>query len=262
MSARSDPRESAPAADGESAAVSPPTRRRATPIRKPTPDATDPAVMTRAGDPDMTAELATRMGMGHARATVGTLERHIGKTLREQRLKNRLTITDVAQLAGMSPGMLSKIENAQASASLDSLVNLCNALGLTLSALFRDYNTPGGAARLVKAGTGMEVVRRGTSKGHTYHLLSYDQGPTKRFEPFLISLDDASEVFPTFQHDGTEFIYMLAGRLEYRHGDTTYLLEPGDALTFAGEIPHGPERILEVPIRFLTVILYDRSAAT
>ena len=106
----------------------------------------------------------------------------------------------------------------------------------------------------------MEVVRRGTAKGHTYHLLSYDQGPRKRFEPFLISMDDASEVFPTFEHDGTEFIHMLTGRLEYRHGDATYLLEPGDSLTFDGTVPHGPERILEVPIRFLTVIVYDTPA--
>ena len=27
-----------------------------------------------------------------------------------------------------------------------------------------------------------------------------------------------------------EFIYMLEGRIEYRHGQQTYLLEPGDAL--------------------------------
>jgi hypothetical protein len=73
-------------------------------------------------------------------------------------------------------------------------------------------------------------------------------------------MDDASEVFPTFEHDGTEFIHMLVGRLEYRHGDATYLLEPGDSLTFDGTVPHGPERILEVPIRFLTVIVYDTPA--
>ncbi len=195
-----------------------------------------------------------------SKASIESLDRHIGLQVREVRLRNRLTIADVAHLAELSPGMLSKIENGQATASLDSLVRIANALGVTLGALFKGYGAPGGAARLVKAGEGMEVVRRGTSKGHTYHLLSYDQGPRKRFEPFLISMDDASEVFPTFEHDGTEFIHMLAGRLEYRHGDATYLLEPGDSLTFDGTVPHGPERILEVPIRFLTVIVYDTPA--
>jgi len=201
------------------------------------------------------------IGVNMSKASIESLDRHIGLQVREARLRNRLTIADVAQLAELSPGMLSKIENGQATASLDSLVRIANALGVTLGALFKGYGAPGGAARLVKAGEGMEVVRRGTAKGHTYHLLSYDQGPRKRFEPFLISMDDASEVFPTFEHDGTEFIHMLAGRLEYRHGDATYLLEPGDSLTFDGTVPHGPERILDVPIRFLTVIVYDSPAS-
>lgn len=57
----------------------------------------------------------------------------------------------------------------------------------------------------------MEVVRRGTKRGHTYHLLAYDQGPTKTFEPFFIIMDDASEVFPTFD-PGAGFIYLLMAR--------------------------------------------------
>ncbi|MCA3179099.1 MAG: helix-turn-helix transcriptional regulator [Burkholderiales bacterium] len=197
------------------------------------------------------------MVVNMAKASIESLDRHLGQRVRDARLRNRLTIADVAHLAELSPGMLSKIENGQATASLDSLVRIANALGVPVGTLFKGYGTPAGAARLVKAGEGMEVVRRGTAKGHTYHLLSYDQGPRKRFEPFLISMDDASEVFPTFEHAGTEFIHMLAGRLEYRHGDATYLLEPGDSLTFDGSVPHGPERIVEVPIRFITVIVYD-----
>jgi transcriptional regulator with XRE-family HTH domain len=191
------------------------------------------------------------------KASVESLDRHLGQRIRDIRLRNRLTIADVAQIAELSPGMISKIENGQATASLDSLVNIANALGVSIGSLFKNFGAPAGEARLVKSGEGMEVVRRGTSRGHTYHLLSFDQGPRKRFDPFLISMDDASEVFPTFEHDGTEFIHMLTGRLEYRHGDTTYLLEPGDSLTFNGQVPHGPERIIEVPIRFLTVIVYD-----
>jgi transcriptional regulator with XRE-family HTH domain len=191
------------------------------------------------------------------KASVESLDRHLGQRIRDIRLRNKLTIADVAQIAELSPGMISKIENGQATASLDSLVNIANALGVSIGSLFKNFGAPAGEARLVKSGEGMEVVRRGTSRGHTYHLLSFDQGPRKRFDPFLISMDDASEVFPTFEHDGTEFIHMLTGRLEYRHGDATYLLEPGDSLTFNGQVPHGPERIIEVPIRFLTVIVYD-----
>ena len=85
-------------------------------------------------------------------------------------------------------------------------------------------------------------MRRGTKSGHTYHLLAYGQGPVKLFEPFLITMNDDTEHYPVFQHPGTEFLYMLEGRMEYRHGQHTYLLTPGDALSFRGEVPHGPGR--------------------
>jgi transcriptional regulator with XRE-family HTH domain len=187
----------------------------------------------------------------------GSLERYIGNTIRQLRQKHRLTIAEVCDRANISRGMLSKIENAQTATSLETLAKLASALGVSLSTLFRNYNMPEGDAQLVKSGEGMEVVRRGTKRGHTYHLLAYDRGSTKLFEPFLIAMDDASEAFPTFEHPGVEFIHMLQGKIEYRHGQSTYLLEPGDSLTFRGDIPHGPEKLIELPIVFLAIIYYS-----
>jgi transcriptional regulator with XRE-family HTH domain len=185
------------------------------------------------------------------------LESYLGSTVRDLRIQLGLTIADVAERAGISRGMLSKIENAQTATSLETLELLARALGVTLSRLFRNYNIPTGGAQLVKSGEGMEVVRRGTRSGHTYHLLAYDQGPHKTFEPFLITLQDPGEEFTSFEHPGTEFIHMLEGKLEYRVGNETYLLETGDSLTFRGEIPHRPEKMHTSPIRFLAIIHYD-----
>jgi quercetin dioxygenase-like cupin family protein len=70
-------------------------------------------------------------------------------------------------------------------------------------------------------------------------------------------MDDASEVFPSFQHQGTEFIYVLKGKIEYRHGSNTYVLQPGDSLMFSGEVPHGPEKLIKVPIELLAIINYS-----
>ncbi|MCY7393148.1 MAG: helix-turn-helix domain-containing protein, partial [Leptolyngbyaceae cyanobacterium CAN_BIN12] len=111
------------------------------------------------------------------------LGRYLGNTIRDLRQKHRLTIAEVAEQTGISRGMLSKIENAQTATSLETLVKIANALGVSMATLFRHYNPPQGGAQLVKQGEGMEVVRRGTKRGHTYHLLAYDQGPTKLFEP-------------------------------------------------------------------------------
>ncbi|MSR13158.1 MAG: XRE family transcriptional regulator [Gammaproteobacteria bacterium] len=185
----------------------------------------------------------------------------VGATLKAQRQAQRLTIQDVATLCGISRGMLSRIENDQAMPSLDTLQRVCRALGLSLANFFKDYDLPEGIARHVPQGEGMKVVRRGTKRGHTYELLSYDQGPQKLFEPFLITLDDQSEVFPRFQHPGVEFIYMLKGRIDYRHGNNVYRLKPGDSLTFQGDIPHGPERLVQMPIQFLAIMHYGGVSA-
>ena len=185
------------------------------------------------------------------------LERYIGAVLRQTRIKQDLTIADVAERAGLSRGMVSKIENGQVATSLDSLARLTDVLGLTLSQLFRDYDSPEGGAQHIKAGDGLEVVRRGTKQGHTYHLLAYNRGYQRNFEPFLISMDDQSEAFPTFQHEGMQFIHMLEGLIDYRHGQHVYRLEVGDSFTFDAQVPHGPEHLVEVPIRFLAITIFS-----
>ncbi|EXF47078.1 DNA-binding protein [Pseudomonas sp. BAY1663] len=186
------------------------------------------------------------------------LEQYLGIQLKRQRQAQGLKIADVARIAGISQGMLSKIENAQVSTSLDSLSRLCDVLGMPMSKLFSQYDQQGSGALLVKQGEGMEVVRRGTEKGHTYHLLNHTRGPKKSFEAYMITMDDASEEFPTFSHPGTEFIHLLEGELVYRHGNLLYPMHAGDSLTFDGEVPHGPEKLVEVPIRLLSIMNYDK----
>jgi transcriptional regulator with XRE-family HTH domain len=184
------------------------------------------------------------------------LEQYLGTAIRDLRLGYRLTIADLASRAGISAGMLSKIENGQTSSSLETLSQVANALGVTLSNLFRNYNTPEGGAQLVKNNEGMDVVRSGTKRGHSYQLLAFDQGPKKLFDPFLVTINDKGEIFPDFEHAGTEFIYLLEGKLKYRHGRQIYLMSPGDSITFKGKIPHGPTELIKVPIRMLAITIY------
>lgn len=201
-------------------------------------------------------DVASTMDADDASASVETLERMIGAELKRVRLGQHLTIAEVARKCGITGGMLSKLENGHISASLDTLVRLTRALGISLSSLFQGFSESEGGAQLVKKGKGMEVVRRGTRRGHTYQLLASERGPRRTFEPFLITLTDESEVFQRFQHPGTEFIHLLEGRLEYRHGKQLYPMGPGDSLTLKGDIPHGPERLIKLPIRMLSIIMY------
>lgn len=187
-----------------------------------------------------------------------TLEESVGAAIRELRLREGLTIAEVCERAGISRGMLSKIETGSTMAGMDTLARIARSLGVAMSVLFSKYDAVAATAQHVKRGMGMEVVRRGTKSGHTYHLLAYGQGPIKLFEPFLITMEDDSQAYPTFQHPGSEFLYMLEGVLEYRCGQQTYVLEPGDSLSFDGQVPHGPEKLTRCPIKFLSFIVYPR----
>lgn len=184
------------------------------------------------------------------------LEKRIGEVFKQLRLEANLTLADLSAGAGVSSAMLSRIENGVATASLDSLERLCHALGIGLSDLFKRIDRKKGTAQHVKRSEQMEVVRVGTKHGYTYKLLAYDKGPKKLFDPFFIEMDKKSRSYPRFSHPGTEFIYMLQGRVEYRFGEFTYLLEPGDAFTFSGDVVHGPERLLDEHAKFLSIIIY------
>jgi transcriptional regulator with XRE-family HTH domain len=185
-----------------------------------------------------------------------SLAASVGASIRQLRTAQGLTLADVAARADISQAMLSRLETGAVSPSLETVAAIAAALGADLPALFRGIETQASDAQLVRKGEGLEVVRRGTKRGHTYHLLASDRGPRKAFEPFLVTLTDKSEIFPEFQHPGTEFIHMLEGSLRYRHGSENYLLKPGDTLTFSGNVPHGPQTLLRLPIRFLSIIIY------
>ena len=185
----------------------------------------------------------------------------VGAAVRRLRAAQGLTLADVAGMASISPAMLSRLEHGDVAPSLDTLAALAEALGTSCAALLRDPDQSLSDAQLVRKGEGLEVVRRGTKRGHTYHLLASDRGPRRAFEPFLVTLNSKSEIFPEFEHPGTEFIHVLEGSLRYRHGTETYLLKPGDTLTFRGDVPHGPDKLLKLPIRMLSIIVYGKEDA-
>lgn len=187
------------------------------------------------------------------------LEVAIGRQVRELRKRQRLTGADLAGLTGLSVGMLSKIENGVISPSLNTLQILANALKVPLLQLFSGFEETRGAMH-VKAGEGVEIERAGTRAGHQYQLLGHigSNNTGVVMEPYMITLTDASDRFPAFQHEGMEMLYMLEGIVEYRHGEQTYRLEPGDTLLFDADAPHGPEVLIELPAKYLSIISYPQ----
>lgn len=194
---------------------------------------------------------------------VNNLEMAIGHEVRAYRKKLGITVTDLASATGVSVGMLSKIENGNISPSLTTLQTLSKALGVPITAFFRGFEEPR-SATFVKAGQGVNIERRGTRAGHQYSLLGHIDNNTSgvTVEPYLITLTKDSDVFPTFQHEGMEFLYMLEGEVVYRHGEQLFTMQAGDSLFFDADAPHGPEELVKLPARYLSIISYPQRRVT
>ena len=187
------------------------------------------------------------------------LETAIGRAVRELRHQRGMTVADLAQLTGLSVGMLSKIENGVTSSSLTTLQVLSTALSVPVTTFFRRFEERREAVH-VKAGDALEIERAGTRAGHQYNLLGHLGATTSGVvvEPYLITLNEESDVFETFQHEGIELLYVLEGEVGYRHGDDSFHLKPGDSLFFDADAPHGPDQLIRLPVRYLSVISYPQ----
>ena len=188
----------------------------------------------------------------HAGELEAALGAAIARRVRESRLQLGWTVGQLAAHCGMSKGMLSKIENAQASPSLATLARLSEALQVPVTAFFRGLNEEQDVL-YVKAGKGLDIEHRWSGAGRRYHSLGIMRAPNNTLEPVLVTLTERAETFPLYQHAGTELIYMLTGRMEYGYGSARYLLESGDALQFIGGVPHGPVALVELPVQFLSL---------
>jgi transcriptional regulator with XRE-family HTH domain len=186
-----------------------------------------------------------------------SLEAGIGAEVHRLRKSLDLTMTELAAASGVSAGMLSKIENGAISPSLGTLQALAHALQVPISQLFMETEEERDCS-FVKSGTGVRIERRGTKAGHMYDLLGHSLSGEIAVEPYLITLSKEAVAYTNFRHGGVEFIFMLSGKVRYRHADRTYILEPGDALFFDASGRHGPEELIEVPMQYLSIIIYPR----
>ncbi len=188
-----------------------------------------------------------------------TLERALGLQIRLLRRRLDLSVSDLASASGISLGMMSKIENGQISPSLKTMQALAGALSVPISSLFASVEERQDCS-FVRSGQGVNIERRGTKAGHIYQLLGHLLRGDVVVEPYLITLSETAQPHASFSHQGVELLYMLEGEVSYRHGGEVYLLRPGDTMMFDSNAQHGPEQLLQHPIRYLSIIIYPRGS--
>jgi len=159
-------------------------------------------------------------------------ELRVGERLRARRRELGLTISEVAERAGLTAGFISQLERDLTSASLSSLYRICAVLGIRVGNLVDDVP----AGRLIRR---EEQARRSLAMGDAEHLL-LSSGDERRFhvtESHIPPGGSAGEELYTLPAD-VELVYVLRGSLELLVGAETHLLEEGDTLSYSPREPH------------------------
>lgn len=161
----------------------------------------------------------------------------VGNRLKQFRRSAGMRLKDVADAAGCSESMLSKVENGQVSPSINMLHRLTKALGVTISSLFVtvEPDTPFVQRRGGRPILGVNSLRRGeglTLESLTpYEIHGHLQGQLHNLAPGASS-DGA------ISHEGEEVGFVIEGSLELTVGDKTALLKEGDSFFFDSSRPH------------------------
>lgn len=162
----------------------------------------------------------------------------IGKRLRAIRRAQNATLADVSARAGVSISALSKIENAQISASYDILKRACDALGVGIE----DIVSATAKSQLSGRKT---VTRRGD--GEQFRSDQYDyrihasEISKKAMIPFemVIRARKVEDFDHWSQHEGEEFVYVLDGTIEiHTEHYAPFRLAAGESAYFDSSMKH------------------------
>jgi transcriptional regulator with XRE-family HTH domain len=172
--------------------------------------------------------------MVQSRGVGGSLSRTLGTRLREERRRRRLSLRELAGLAGLSPTTVHQIEAGRGSPSLATLQALASTLGTPLAALFESGPPPSEAAVLLPA---PERPRIRTPGGSLERLAA--GLPGQRLRGLLVTLAPGGDTGEEpMTHPGHELAFGLAGRCVYEVAGREYRLGPGDSLLVDSTRPH------------------------
>lgn len=160
-------------------------------------------------------------------------EAEVGRRLRQLRARRSLSLRALADLSGLNVNTLSLIENSKTSPSVSTLQQLARSLQVPITAFFETdlaprpvVFTPANQRPVAQFGnTRMQNLARDHSTGSLQSFVVILQPEETSGETLIV-------------HTGHEFVFGLAGSVQYRVADENYTLGPGDALAFEAHLPH------------------------
>jgi transcriptional regulator with XRE-family HTH domain len=181
------------------------------------------------------------------------IDQAIGAALRNLREERALSARHLAQQAGVSAAMISRIESGQVSPSISTMTALSNALDVPLVSLFRDTGSERADYTLVKKGDGLKSTRMVGDHIHHYRNLAHHRRRDLQFEAHLVTLTRQQAALPVYVGHGVTFMHALSGRARFEYGKQEILLSEGDSLSLDAELSHGCTEVLTPEFVFLSV---------
>ncbi|WP_410598999.1 helix-turn-helix domain-containing protein [Amycolatopsis sp. lyj-90] len=168
----------------------------------------------------------------------------VGTRLKHLRQRHDITLTDLAGETGISASTLSRLEAGLRRPTLEQLLPLAHAYGLTLDELVDA--PPTGNPRI-----NLRPIACGD--GSTILPLTRRPGGIQAYKFVLPRGDDDTE--PDLRtHEGYDWVYVLDGTLRLVLGEHDLLLEPGEAAEFDTRTPHWFGATGAGPVEYLSLI--------
>ncbi|WP_353619969.1 cupin domain-containing protein [Mesorhizobium sp. BR1-1-16] len=166
-----------------------------------------------------------------------TAEMRLGMRVKLARQIRGMTLKDVADAAGCSESLLSKIENGKASPSLPMLHRLVQVLETNIGWMFEEVDGEEGI--IFRAGArpliALDPLRQGD--GITLErVIPYSSGHLLQCN--IHHVDEGGASAGPIRHVGEEVGYVICGEVELSVGDRSFHLKPGDSFVFESELPH------------------------
>lgn len=180
----------------------------------------------------------------------------IGQRIKEIRLGKKLRIAQVAQKAGVSNGLISKIENGRTIPYLQVLVSIVSALETDLSEFFKRMNErPDEKIIVRRSGETEKIKKEKDSVGFEYlGVLSKTIGDSVFESVILVVKPGAKRKLLTT--NAWTYKYVLKGSVEYNYDGEVFSINEGDSFLCDGRIPHAPFNKSDSEAVILVIYLY------
>lgn len=179
----------------------------------------------------------------------GTPGQGIGRVIRMTRLARGLLLRQVAEAAGCSEGLLSRIENDKADPSLKMLHRICAVLDLKVGDLL-SWGEKADAVVVRRAERVARHFRRDGGPGAVIECLSLSG---KLVMGYLNTLASGASTGELLSHPGEELGYVVKGRVELVVGEEVHVLAAGDSFFFHSDTPHGYRNPWKTQAQFIVV---------